>query len=132
MRGPVLPVDPEGEEGTRDHRIGQIRDIGTTILSPAFGLQGQNSLAKSGRDVAFIRYAHQKEMEEIGAPSTIHMVRGDRFRLSEIEDMDCGELYDLEEDPGEFRASANSAIIAGPVRAEIAHVSCSPMRMGRA
>jgi arylsulfatase A-like enzyme len=142
---PFLWADPGGETGTRIDRIGQTHDIGATILErarieKAWGMQGLDLFGQRTRDAAFIQYAHQKDMDEIGVPPNIHSVRDSRFRLSVLQDVDWGELYDLETDPGEFRdlwndpaARAERArLMEALVRAEIDHVDRTPMPTGRA
>lgn len=144
-RVPFLWADPEDVSGQRTASIGQTHDIGATILERAkvecaWGMQGQNLLGQQERDVAFIQYAHQKEMDEIGVPPNIHTVRDERYRLSVLQDMKWGELYDIDSDPGEFRnlwddpnlAPEKSRLMERLVRAELAHVDRSPMPTGRA
>ncbi|MEM9435288.1 MAG: sulfatase-like hydrolase/transferase [Pseudomonadota bacterium] len=143
-RVPFLWADPEGETGVRTDRIGQTHDIGTTILErarieQAWGMQGQD-LFGPARESAFIQYAHQKEMDEIGVSPNILTVRDRRFRLSVLQDMGWGELYDLEGDPGEFRnlwddpsyQSDKARLLEDLVRAQLAHIDRSPMPTGRA
>lgn len=144
-RVPFLWADPEGEKGTRTTRIVQTHDIGTTILErariePAFGMQGLDLFGNAERNAAFVQYAHQKAMDEIGVPPNIHTIRDARFRLSVLQDIDWGELYDLEVDPGEFRNLWDAAEFQGEktrlmealIRAELAHVDRPPMSTGRA
>lgn len=88
--------------------LGQTHDIGTAIPEPAqikyaWGMQRRDLFGQTACKVAFIRYAHQKEMDEIGIPPNSHAVRDARFRLSVLQDMAWGELYDLETDPGALR-----------------------------
>jgi arylsulfatase A-like enzyme len=144
-RVPFLWADPDGDSVKRVNTIGQTHDIGTTILEraqieAAWGMQGQDLFGTKVRDAAFIQYAHQKEMDEIGVPPNIHTVRDGRFRLSVLQDMGWGELYDLSADPGEFRnlwddpahGSDKARLMEELIRAELAHVDRSPMPTGRA
>ncbi|MEN8840265.1 MAG: sulfatase-like hydrolase/transferase [Octadecabacter sp.] len=144
-RVPFIWADPQGSSGARSDDIGQTHDIGTTILEharieSAWGMQGLDLFGATTRDAAFIQYAHQKGMDAIGVPPNIHTVRDSRFRLSVLQDMDWGELYDLDNDPGEFHNLWDEADFAGDktrllealVRAELAHVDRSPMPTGRA
>ncbi|MEQ3626230.1 MAG: sulfatase-like hydrolase/transferase [Celeribacter sp.] len=144
-RVPFLWADPEGDAGLRTSRIGQTHDIGTTILErarieAAFGMQGLNLLGEKKREAAFVQYAHQKPMEEIGVPPNIHTIRDARYRLSVLQDVDWGEFYDLDTDPGEFRnlwdapevQSDKARLMEALIRAELAHVDRSPMPTGRA
>ncbi|MGP6089922.1 sulfatase family protein [Antarctobacter jejuensis] len=144
-RVPFLWADPEGEAGMRSDRIGQTQDIGTTILErariePAFGMQGLDLFGPKARDAAFVQYAHQKAMDEIGVPPNIHTIRDARYRLSVLQDMDWGEFYDLDADPGEFCnlwdapeiQTEKVRLLERLIRAELAHVDRSPMPTGRA
>ncbi|MEM6498263.1 MAG: sulfatase-like hydrolase/transferase [Pseudomonadota bacterium] len=144
-RVPFLWADPDDVSGQRTDAIGQTHDIGATILERAkvecaWGMQGENLFGQQGRDVAFIQYAHQKEMDEIGVSPNIHTVRDGRYRLSILQNMTWGELYDIDEDPGEFQnlwddpklAQEKARLMERLVRAELAHVDRSPMPTGRA
>lgn len=144
-RVPFIWADPAGLQGARTDRIGQTLDIGTSILErasvePAWGMQGGDLFGCFPRDNAFIQYAHQGAMDEIGVPPLIHSIRDARYRLSVLHGMEWGELYDLEEDPGEFSnlwdspeaREVKARLMEKLSRAEIAHVDQSPMPTARA
>ena len=41
-------------------------------------------------------------MDEFSVPPNVHSIRDAHFRLSVLQDMHWGELYDLDVDPGGF------------------------------
>ena len=144
-RVPFIWADPQGEKGVRKGTIGQTLDIGTTILEraridAAWGMQGLDLFSSNTRNAAFIQYAHQLPMNEIGVAPHIHTIRHGRYRLSVFKDMEWGELYDLQSDPGEFdnlwdcveAKEAKLRLLELLVRAEIDHVDQSPFPTGRA
>lgn len=144
-RVPFIWADPLGEAGLVSDFIGQTHDIGTTILERSkievpFGMQGQNLFNEQRRDVAFIQYAHQKSMDQIGIPPNIHTVHDGCLRLSVFQDLTWGELYDLSRDPGEFEnlwndpayADRKAEMMEYLVRAQLSHLDRSPMPTGRA
>ncbi|MEM9317867.1 MAG: sulfatase-like hydrolase/transferase [Pseudomonadota bacterium] len=144
-RAPLIWADPVRQTGSRTNTIGQTHDIGATILErarieAACGMQGRDLFCATPRGSAFIQYAHQKLMDEIGIPPNIHTIHDGRFRLSVLQDMNWGELYDLEQDPGEFQnlwehpdfTAEKARLMETLLRAELAHVDRSPMPTGRA
>jgi arylsulfatase A-like enzyme len=144
-RVPFIWSDPKQPGGLRSNALGQTHDIGTSILErahieSAWGMQGRDLFGEDQRSAAFIQYAHQKDMDQIGLPPNIHSVRDDQFRLSVLQDMEWGELYDLSSDPGEFTnlwddpayAAEKARLMEQLIRAELAHVDRSPMPTGRA
>ncbi len=144
-RVPFLWADPAGASGQRTNQIGQTHDIGATILEraqieAAWGMQGIDLFGETQRQAAFIQYAHQKPMDGIGTRPHVHTLRDGRYRLSLFEGMGWGEIYDLEQDPGEFQ-NLWTSVEAAPVKAhllemlaqaELAHVDRAPMPTGRA
>ncbi|MEM9436907.1 MAG: sulfatase-like hydrolase/transferase [Pseudomonadota bacterium] len=144
-RVPFIWADPTGASGERADTIAQTQDIGTTILErarveDAWGMQGIDVFGDTPRRAALIQYAHQKGMDGLGVPPNIHTIRTARFRLSVLQDMPWGELYDLEEDPGELinlwasdaHREVKATLMEELMRTELAHVSRSPAPTGRA
>jgi len=144
-RVPFLWADPNGPAGIRSERIGQTHDIGMSILErariePAWGMQGIDLFGEHERDAAYVQYAHQKRIDEIGISPKIHTIRDGRFRLSVLQEIAVGELYDLEADPGEFHnlwddpaaAKQKARLMEALIRAELFHQDTSPMPTGRA
>lgn len=143
-RVPFIWSDPDHEGPPTTDAIGQTHDIGTTILErariePAIGMQGR-SLFGAVRDLAFIQYDHQTTNPGLGRPPRVHTIRTDRWRLSLIDGIFWGELYDLEADPNEFLnlwdvaayKDRRGVLIEALARAEIAHVDQVPFPTSRA
>jgi hypothetical protein len=104
-------------------------------LKPVIG--GDES---KGRAAAFVQYEHQRENPAFGGVPRIHTLVDKRWRLSLFDGVEWGELYDLENDPGEFRnlwddaghAAVKSRLMEQLLRIEIAHIDRVPMPTGRA
>ncbi|MEM6465397.1 MAG: sulfatase-like hydrolase/transferase [Pseudomonadota bacterium] len=107
---PFIWADPKGPKAVRSDEIAQTLDIGTTVLEHArieapVGMQGQvmTCAGGPGRDAAHIQYETQRPQEAFGARPRAHTVLTGRWRLT-LYLGDCqNELFDLEQDPGEFR-----------------------------
>ena len=108
-RVPFIWSDPDGPSATREDRIGQTQDIGTTILErakvqAAWGMQGAvlPAAGGEGRKAALIQFDPQRAQPVIGPNPRVHTMRDSRYRLSLFGSRDGGEFYDLENDPDEF------------------------------
>ena len=143
-RVPMIWSDPETRKSARTDAIGQTHDLGTTILDrasiePAIGMQGI-SLLSDARDFAFIQYDHQKTNPGLGIGPRVHTLRDPRWRFSVFANVDWGEMYDLETDPGELRnlwddpahAETRARLTLALVRAEIANVDRAPFPTAQA
>ena len=143
-RVPMIWSDPGNRISTRTDAIGQTLDLGTTILDraciePAIGMQGI-SLLSDEREFAFIQYDHQKTNPGLGIGPRVHSVRDPRWRLSIFANVDWGELYDLEADPGELRnlwddpahSQTRARLTLALARAEIANVDRAPFPTAQA
>lgn len=143
-RVPFIWSDPEAPTAAVRDEIGQTHDIGVTILErariePAIGMQGQ-SLLSAGRESALIQYDHQTANSGIGHPPRIHTVRTDRWRLSLIDGVAWGELYDLAKDPGELfnlwddpaARDAKAELIEALARLEIHYADRAPFPVSHA
>lgn len=141
-RVPFIWSDPQDSRtaGSRTDRIGQTHDIGAAILARAglaryHGFQGQDVVSGPGRTEALIQYEHQRVHPALGQPPRVHSLRGDRYRISFIDGVDWGELYDLEADPGEFdnlwdspeASGIKGAMTERLLRAEIAAMDRVPL-----
>lgn len=139
------------KRGARASGIGSTIDISATVLdraqiAPYVGIQGQSLLPViagddgKGRPAAFVQYEHQRPNEAIGGVPRIHTLVDKRWRLSLLDGVTWGELYDLQDDPGEFcnlwddpgHREIKAQLMEQLLRIEIAHVDRVPMPTGRA
>jgi arylsulfatase A-like enzyme len=112
VRVPFIWADPQaGKQPKRTDALGSTMDIGATMLErakiePASGMQAKSLLpaldGKPVRDSVFIQYDHQHPSPGTGVPPRVHSLIDERYRLSVFHGTGWGELYDLENDPGEF------------------------------
>lgn len=152
LRVPFIWSDPADPRNARRHPgIASTIDIPMTILDragidPAWGVQGRSLLpvvedeTAAVRDAALVQFEHQRPYPGIGHPPRIHTIVDARWRMSVVDGVDWGELYDLEADPGEFvnlwddpsRSAVRAELMERLARAEIAHVDRVPFPTGRA
>ena len=104
-------------------------------------MQGQSLLPviagdeTKGRAAAFVQYDHQRYNAGLDGIPRVHSLVDARWRLSMFDGVEWGELYDLENDPGEFHnlwddpahAPVKARLIEQLLRIEIAHIDRVPM-----
>jgi arylsulfatase A-like enzyme len=145
-RVPFIWSEPDGAAPSRTTLLGATLDIPATLLdrariAPYAGMQGRSLLPAMGpqpqpvRDAVLIQYDHQLPNALTGEPPRIHTLIDGRWRISVGQHAAWGELYDLDNDPGEFDNLWESAPHAGEkarlmerlARAEIEHVDRVPL-----
>ena len=112
VRVPFIWSDPEASsQPKRADALASTMDIGATVLDrariePASGVQAKSLLpvleGSTVRDCVFIQYDHQVSNPGTNVPARVHTLIDGRYRLSVFHGTGWGELYDLENDPGEF------------------------------
>jgi arylsulfatase A-like enzyme len=150
VRVPFIWSDPQaGARLKRSGALGSTMDIGATVLErariePASGMQARSLLpAAAGatvRENVFIQYDHQHPSPGTEVPPRVHTLIDQRYRLSVFHGTGWGELYDLEEDPGEFdnlwddpaHSKTRARMTERLLHAEIEHVDRVPLPTRRA
>lgn len=151
VRVPFIWSDPHKPPAQpRSDALASTMDIPATILErakiePASGMQGQNLLPaiEQGmpvRDSVFIQYDHQAPSPGTNIPPRVHSLIDGRYRLSVFHGTGWGELYDLENDPGEFDnlwdnpacAKTRAALSERLLLTEIEHIDRVPLPTRRA
>jgi arylsulfatase A-like enzyme len=117
VRVPFVWADPQASsqpknQPKRTDALASTMDISATVLErariePASGMQAKSFLpVMSGeaapRDSVFIQYDHQASNPGTNVPARVHTLIDGRYRLSVFHGTGWGELYDLQNDPGEF------------------------------
>ena len=117
---PFIWADPKGKKGRRTAELAQTHDIGTTILEHAkieesLGMQGRilSVAGGQGRDAAHIQFETQKPHEAFGDRPKVSSIITSQWRLSVYIGKCKNELFDLENDPGEFENLWDVAQYAG-------------------
>jgi len=147
LRVPFIWCDPRASgHPARTDALASTIDISATVLDrariePYTGIQGRSLIpavsnrAASVRDCVFIQYDHQRPHPAFGAPPRVHSIIDGRYRLSVFHGTEWGELYDLVDDPGEFKnlwdeptyAARRAAMMERLAFAEIEHVDRVPL-----
>ncbi len=151
VRVPFIWADPQTPPAqARSDALASTMDIRATILErarvePASGMQGRNLLpaierGTAVRDSVFIQYDHQSSSPGTAIPPRVHSLIDGRYRLSVFHGTGWGELYDLENDPGEFdnlwddpaHAKIRAALTERLLLTEIEHIDRVPLPTRRA
>jgi arylsulfatase A-like enzyme len=150
-RVPFVWSDPKAPaQFARTDALASTIDIAATVLDrariePFSGMQARSLLPvlEGGapvRDSVFIQYDHQAPSPGSGEPPRVHTLIHGRYRLSVFHGAEWGELYDLENDPGEFEnlwdmqehAGTRARLMERLAFTEIEHVDRVPLPTRRA
>jgi len=151
VRVPFIWADPQApRRSTRSDALASTMDISATVLErariePYSGIQARSLLlaierGQAVRDAVFMQYDHQASNPGTNVPARVHSVIDDRYRLSVFHGTGWGELYDLQNDPGEFdnlwddpaHAAIRARMTERLLLAEIEHVDRVPLPTRRA
>jgi arylsulfatase A-like enzyme len=114
IKVPMVWADPAMTEtaGKVCSALASTMDLSATVLARAgldrpWGMQGKSLLPciaadQLVRDHVLIEEEQQRLCFGFAEPPRVHTLVTDRWRLSLYRSADWGELYDLQEDPGEF------------------------------
>jgi arylsulfatase A-like enzyme len=148
---PFIWSDPAAPAAASTDAIGSTIDIAATILdrariAPYAGMQGKSLLASMGpdgkpvRDCAFVQYEQQMPDKDTDHMPRWHTIVDERYRMTVMSDFGFGELYDLQNDPGEFNnlwdrpehAALKARLMERLLQLEIEHTDTVPYPTGRA
>jgi arylsulfatase A-like enzyme len=150
LRTPFIWSDPDGPRAGRTDGLASTIDVPATILdraglAPYQGMQGVSLLptlegGAAGRDRVLVEYEHQRGTGVPGRMPRQHTLVTRGWRMSLAEGTPGGELYNLADDPEEFRNLWGDPAAAGPkaelleqmVLAEIEARDQLPLPTGRA
>jgi arylsulfatase A-like enzyme len=148
---PFIWSDPQAPGMAVTDAIGSTIDIAATILdrariAPYVGMQGRSLMPCMGpdgravRDCAFVQYEHQMPDKDVDHMPRWHTIVDQRYRMTVASDGGFCELYDLQDDPGEFdnlwdrpeHAATRARLMERLVQLEIEHTDTVPHPTGRA
>ncbi len=153
VRVAFLWSDPESSiAGAQTEAISGTIDISATILdrakvAPYNGLQGRSLLSVTNkpettgpRDAILIEEDNQRILPVLGKDPKARTLITQNWRLSVYHGHEWGELYDLENDPGELdnlwdhtaHQDIKMSLLARLVQEQIALNDTSPLPLGRA
>ena len=152
LRVPFIWSDPASDRrGIRSAALASTKDIAATLLerarlAPYIGLQGNSLLpivdgeADTVQDDILIQYDHQRINAGLGRAPRVHTLVDARWRISVFQGVAWGELYDLDNDPGEFanlwddpaHAGEKAGLIERLLRAEMDHIDTVPVPTAQA
>jgi arylsulfatase A-like enzyme len=151
VRVPFIWADPQAPaQPPRSAALASTMDISATLLErarvePASGMQARSLLpaierGAPVRDGVFIQYDHQHDSPGTNVPPRVHTLIDGRYRLSVFYGTGWGELYDLQDDPGEFdnlwddpaHAKTRARMVELLLLTEIEHVDRVPLPTRRA
>lgn len=148
IRVPLIWSDPSAQQGVTTQSLASTIDLAPSILeragvAPYEGMQGRSFLphvrgGAPSRDDVLIEYDHQRALASTGKPPRVHTIVSSRWRLSLWNDLEAGELYDLHEDPNEFRnlwdepahAATRLRLMEALARLQMASVDTIPLPTG--
>jgi arylsulfatase A-like enzyme len=148
---PFIWSDPAAPAAAQTDAIGSTIDIAATILdrariAPYAGMQGKSLLASMGpggkpvRDCALVQYEQQMSDKDTDHMPRWRTIVDARYRMTVMSDFGFGELYDLQNDPGEFdnlwdrpeHAALKARLLERLLQLEIEHTDTVPYPTGRA
>ncbi|HUG26292.1 sulfatase family protein [Piscinibacter sp.] len=116
VRVPLIWQDPAVESSMGGRVVESLVstiDLAPSILeraglAPYEGMQGESFVPQiggqaAGRSHVLIEYDHQRILPLTGKVPRVHTLVTQRWRLSLWQDLSEGELFDLQQDPFEFR-----------------------------
>ncbi|MGE4337696.1 MAG: sulfatase [Pigmentiphaga sp.] len=146
VRCPLIWADPKANGPGTSQAMTQTIDLAPTILeragvTPYNGIQGHSLLplmrgeAAAVRDSVLIEDESQRTALGIDKRLRMRTLVSDRYRLSVYDGAQWGELYDLQEDPGEERnlwsqpesAAVRHELMERLMRQMLASVDTSPL-----